>query len=74
MPVPVWLYVLSQLPLLASVTGYEIYYFMKIIPIVLVIWVSWPVIKRYIRQPLSRFSAEPVIHAGMKSSWFQGIA
>ncbi len=51
MPVPVWLYVLSQLPLLASVTGYEIYYFMKIIPIVLVIWVSWPVIKRYIRQP-----------------------
>ena len=50
MPVPVWVYILLQLPLLASVVGYELYYLMKIVPLLILFWVSWPVIMLFVRR------------------------
>jgi hypothetical protein len=44
MPIPIWAYVVAQLPLLGGIVGYWIYDWMKILPTTLVVWALWPAI------------------------------
>ena len=48
MPVPVWFYGLAQFPVLIPFVDASIYHAGKILPIVLLIWASWPVFKKYL--------------------------
>lgn len=45
MPVPWWTYVTAQLPILSGTLGEWLYYPVKFLPLALLVWLAWPLIK-----------------------------
>ncbi len=55
LPIPVWGYLLAQLPLLSGLGDFWIYEWMKILPTSLVIWALWPALLTWALTVKSRF-------------------
>jgi len=56
MPIPWWFWALSQLPWLGSVIGYWVYYPMKMLPPLLLLWALWPALRPFWNKALSRWA------------------